>query len=114
VDEVRGDARAGGAEGVTEGDGAAVDVGLGAVEAELLLHREVLRREGLVDLDEVHLVEVHPRALEALLDRRHGADAHELRLHRGDAPLHEPREGGEPAGARDTPRWRARAPRRRR
>jgi hypothetical protein len=88
----------GGAEGVAEGDGAAVDVGLLAVEAELLLDREVLRGEGLVDLDEVHLVE---RELGARggqrLDRRDGADAHDLRLDAGDAPLHDAGEGGEAA-----------------
>ena len=63
VDEVRGDARPGGPEGVADGDRAAVDVGLVAVEPELLLDGEVLRREGLVDLDEVDLVERGARAL---------------------------------------------------
>ena len=45
VGEVREDASSRGAERVAQGDGAAVGVGDGAVEAELLLAGEVLGRE---------------------------------------------------------------------
>ena len=38
---------------MTERDSAAVDVDALAIEPELLLDRQVLRREGLVDLDEI-------------------------------------------------------------
>ena len=46
-------ARAGHPERMAERDGAAVDVDPLAIEAELLLDREVLRRERFVDLDEI-------------------------------------------------------------
>src|SRR5262245_6049722 len=75
-EERQDQARAGRAERVPERDRAAVDVDLVAVEAELLLDAEVLRREGLVDLEEVDVGELDARALEALPDRGHGPDAH--------------------------------------
>src|SRR4029078_3300278 len=55
---------AGGTERVAERDGAPVDVDAREVAARLLLPREDDRRERLVDLDEVDLVERHPRARE--------------------------------------------------
>src|SRR5947208_209972 len=58
VEEVRGDARARGAQRVAERDGAAVDVGALAVEAQLTLDGDVLRGEGLVDLDEIEVREL--------------------------------------------------------
>src|SRR6185369_13936559 len=51
------------AERVPERDRAAVDVDLVTVQAELLLAAEVLGREGLVDLDEVDVGELHAAAL---------------------------------------------------
>src|SRR4029077_13649706 len=45
-----------GAQRMSEGDGPAVDVGALPVEAQLLLHRQVLPGEVLVDLDEVHVL----------------------------------------------------------
>ena len=42
---------------MSERDRAAVDVDLLAIEAELLFDREVLRRERLVDLEEIDVVE---------------------------------------------------------
>src|SRR5436190_600052 len=44
-------ARAGHSEGMAERDGAAVHVDAIAIEAQLLLDRQVLGREGLVDFD---------------------------------------------------------------
>ena len=38
---------------MADGDGAAIDVDLGAIEAELALDREILRGEGFVDLEAV-------------------------------------------------------------
>ena len=91
VDEVRRDARARRAERVAERDRAAVDVGPLAVEAELLLDGEVLRRERLVDLDEIDVADLEPRAVQRAADRRRRADAHDLRIAAGDAPLRERR-----------------------
>ena len=59
-----GDAGAARAERVAQGDGAAVDVGALAVEAELPLDGQVLGGEGLVDLDQVHVVQREARALQ--------------------------------------------------
>src|SRR5581483_9181965 len=54
------------AERVPDRDRAAVDVHLRLVEAELANDGERLRRERLVELDEVDLVERHAGALEEL------------------------------------------------
>ncbi len=47
--------RAGHAERMAEGDGAAVHVDLVAIQPQFLLDRQVLRGERLVDLDEVEV-----------------------------------------------------------
>src|SRR3954470_22892517 len=56
VDQRGGDARAGHAERMAHRDRAAVDVQLVDVDAEILRGRQHLRRERLVDLDEVDVV----------------------------------------------------------
>src|SRR6266513_1058069 len=70
VEQVDGDARAGRSERVTDRDGTAVHIGLGAVEPQLLLDGEVLGRKRLVHLDEIELLELHP----SLLQRHAGED----------------------------------------
>src|SRR5262245_19519419 len=69
-------ASARGAERVAERDRAAVDVALLAVELQLLLAAEVLRRERLVDLDQVEVTDLQAGLLARLLDRGHRAEAH--------------------------------------
>ena len=59
VEERRHDARPGGAEGVAERDGPAMDVELVEVHAEVVGAREHLGGERLVDLVEVHVVDGH-------------------------------------------------------
>src|SRR5690606_19760343 len=54
-EEVGGDARAGGAERVADGDGATVDVELLVGDAQLALAVVRLAGERLVDLDQVHV-----------------------------------------------------------
>jgi hypothetical protein len=93
MDEVSGDAVAGGSEGVAQGDGAAVDVGLVAVEAEGALDGNILGREGLVDLNEVHLLEGEASALEGFLGGVNGADAHDGGLNADVGPGDEAGEG---------------------
>src|SRR6185503_10920088 len=73
--------RAGRTQRMTEGDRAAVHIRLVAIEAELLLHREVLRRERLVDLDQVHVTDLLTRPIECLTRRRRGTDAHDVGVH---------------------------------
>src|SRR5437764_1211726 len=71
VDERRRDPRTGHAEGVADGDGAAVDIELVAewVDADLARRRDDLGGERLVDLDQVDVVDGHLRERERLLGR---------------------------------------------
>src|SRR5437867_2071431 len=66
VHEREREARARRAERMAKRDRAAVHVRLLAVEAEIFLHGEVLRGEGLVDLDEIHVGDLEASALERL------------------------------------------------
>src|SRR4051794_30000608 len=66
--EVQRDARAGHADRVTERDGAAVDVDLLGVEAEVAHRLDADRRERLVDLDEVEVAGGEARTGQRLLD----------------------------------------------
>src|SRR5438034_65805 len=93
VKQVDRDACARGGEGMPDGDRAAVHVGLVAVQSELLLYGEILRRERFVHLDEIHLLEFHPGLLERLARRRRGSDAHVARLDAGHRPRHQPAKG---------------------
>src|SRR5437879_11955784 len=93
VEQVDGDARAGRSQRVADRDGAAVHVGLGAIEPQLLLDREVLGRERLVHFDQVELLDLHPGLLDPLAGRGPGTDAHVLRLDARDSPRHEPAPG---------------------
>ena len=58
------DHRAGGAERVAHGDGAAVDVDAGGVDVEGLHEAQHDRGEGLVDLEEVDVADGHAGARE--------------------------------------------------
>src|SRR5438093_7605471 len=76
---------AGGAERMAERDRPSVHVRPLSLEAEVLLDGEILRREGLVDLDEVHVLDAQARAREGLTRRGRGADAHDVRVDSADA-----------------------------
>ena len=76
------DPRAGHPERVAERDRAAVGVELVRVDAELVAAGHDLRRERLVHLDHVHVVDRHARRLEHRPDRRDRAEAHDLRANR--------------------------------
>src|SRR2546430_3426488 len=92
VQQVDGDARAGCSERVADRDGTAVHVGLGAVEPQLLLDGEVLRRKRLGQLDEIELLELHTSLLARFSCRRRRADAHVLGLDSRHRPRHQPAE----------------------
>src|SRR5262245_29141709 len=64
--DVAGAARAGHAEGMADRDRAAVDVELLVGNAELVAAVEHLHREGLVQLPEIDVVHIEPKALEQL------------------------------------------------
>ena len=83
------DAGAGGADGVTDGDRAAVDVDLAHVEAELAGDRDGLRGEGFVGLDEVDILNAHAGLGHRLTGSGNGTDAHDLRVNAALTPADE-------------------------
>ena len=72
-------------------DRAAVRVDFGQVELEPACHGDGLRREGLVALDHVHLVEREPALLERQLGGGDRAFAHDFVGHAGYGVGHQPR-----------------------
>src|SRR5260221_9825135 len=99
-DEREREPRARRAEWMPERDRAAVHIRLVAVEAELLLDCQVLRREGLVDLDDVHLLDLHACALQRLAAPGRGAKAHDVLVHAAHADRNDPRDRREPRPCR--------------
>ena len=71
------------AQRMAERDGAAVDVQPFRIDRQLLQAREHLRRERLVELDEVHLLDRQSGQLQHLLNRRDRSDAESFRLDAG-------------------------------
>src|SRR3989442_9446147 len=73
---------------MTQRDRPAVDIHFRRVELELAHAGDRLRGEGLVQLDEIDLVDFEPGPLEHLLSRRNGTQAHATGIHsrhrRGD------------------------------
>lgn len=58
-------AATGGANGVAEGDGAAVDVNPASIPAQLLTHGQGLGREGFIGLDQIQLGQTPARLIQA-------------------------------------------------
>ena len=80
VEERDEDAGTAGADGMTEGDGAAAGVELFQVEPEQAGAAEGLHGEGFVDLDGIDLIERPARAGADAADGFDGAEAHERRI----------------------------------
>lgn len=76
VQQCRGDARSGHAEGVTKCDRAARDVELVLIDVQLSRRPDHLNCERFVDLDEVDVGDVHSGAGEGPLGRLNRAQAH--------------------------------------
>ena len=93
VQERDDEARAAHPERMAERDRAAVDVHALRVEAELADHREALRRERLVQLDEVEVGDADAGPREQLAHGRHRPDAHHARIDAGDGAADEAAEG---------------------
>src|ERR1700688_795883 len=72
------DAGAGRADRMADGDGAAIDIDLAGIPAEILVHRASLRREGLVGFDKIEIAGVPARLLERGARGRNRAGAHDL------------------------------------
>ena len=91
ADGGREEARAAGPQWMAERDGAAVGVHVSGIvgQAERAQHGQSLRREGLIELDDVHPVQAQAGACEQLA---HGGDRSEPHHPRGDsgggAPYH--------------------------
>ena len=86
------DAHAGRAQGMAQRDGAAVDIDKIAVEAQLFLAGEILRREGFIDFN---AFDVGKRASGDFQDAaygRHRADAHDRGVNTGITPGHDAAE----------------------
>jgi hypothetical protein len=83
-------------------DGATVHVELVPVrvDAQLPGRREDLRGKGLVDLDEIDVVDRHPGSREGLLAGLDRPETHDLRGQPADAGGDDPRERGEAEIAR--------------
>ena len=77
------------ADGVADGDGAAVDVDLAHVEVQLTGDSDGLRGEGFVGLDEVDIVDGQAGLGHGLTGGGHGADAHDLGVDAALAPADE-------------------------
>src|SRR5260370_21570559 len=76
---------AGCADWMAESDRAAVRVDLLRVDLQLTDHRDGLRRESLVELYQVDVVDRHPDLLEQVLHREDRGNAHALRGDPGDS-----------------------------
>ena len=85
------DTGTGSAHGMTQGDGAAVDVDLAHVELQVMGNGQALGREGLVGLDEVHIGDGQAGLGHDLAGSGDGADTH-------DGGIHAAQRAGNPGG----------------
>src|SRR5688572_20209161 len=83
LQDVAGEPRAGHAEGVADGDGAAVDVVLLRVDAQLVAAVEALAGEGLVQLPQVDVVHLQAMPLQQARDGEDRPDAYLVGLAAG-------------------------------
>ena len=102
------------AERVAERDRAAVDVHALLVEAEVAHDGEALRGEGLVQLDQVDVADLHARARQQLAHGGNRPDAHDARVDARDGAAGEAPRAARCRARGPAPRSRSRAPRRRR
>ena len=72
-----------------------------------LQHGQALGGEGLVQFDDVHLVQGQPGLSHDLGHGRHRADAHDLRLDAGHGVAHEAGQGRRRRSPRRSPAWSA-------
>src|SRR5450631_730656 len=79
-------ARAGGADRMADGDGAAIDVDLGRIPAEVLIDRASLRRESFIRFDQVEVLFLPAGLLERGARRRDRTGAHDRRIDAGLCP----------------------------
>src|SRR5690606_11713796 len=73
--QVGHDSRSRGTQGVSESNSTSVQVGLAAVQAKDFLHSQVLGSKGLVDLNQIHVLQSQTSLLECTLDSGHWSNA---------------------------------------
>ena len=78
-----GDARAGAADGMAEGDGSAIDVELVAIEVKFTVAGEDLSGEGFVEFDEIEVSKLEAVFCFEFTDGRNGTNSHEARVDSG-------------------------------
>ena len=89
--------RAGRADRVAEGDRAAVDVEAIAIDRHVAQHGEHLRRERLVQLDEIEVVDRELQTRQQFANCRHWTNAHDPRIDAGRRPAQNTGERTKPA-----------------
>ena len=99
---------------MAERDRSAVDVDALGVDSQLAHDGHALRRERLVQLDQVDVADRDAGALEQLSHRRDRPDAHHARINAGGGAAAEGGQRRRRRARRPAPRLRSRAPRRRR
>src|SRR3977135_4189912 len=78
---------------MTESNRSTIDVRSFAIETKFLFHREVLRREGFVNFDQVDIRKFQAGFLESLTSCGHWTDPHDLGLDSGIGPANHAAHG---------------------
>src|SRR6266851_1785160 len=73
IDERDENTRTAGADGMAEGDSAAVNVHAGPVPVKFFTVRQSLRGKGLIDLDQVKIVDLQTSTLQQAIDGARGS-----------------------------------------
>ena len=92
------DARARRADGMADGDGAAIDVHLGRIPAHVLVDGAGLGGEGFIGFHQVQIGGLPARLLQRLARGRDGAGAHHLGIDAGLRPAGDARQRRQAAG----------------
>src|SRR2546421_8162974 len=82
-------ARPGCTQRMPESNRATIDVGPFAIETKLLFHRQVLRRERLINFNQVDIRKFQTGFLESLTSCRHRPDSHDLGLDASIGPAND-------------------------
>ena len=91
MDEGRADAYAAAAQGMADGNGAAIDIYGVRVEVEIPYAGERLRRKGFIQLKQTYIRNLKACAFEQFLRRRHRSYAHVCRVHSCNRHARNPR-----------------------
>src|SRR6266851_1716968 len=75
---------------MSESNGAAVDIDFSSIQAQFFFDGEILCSEGLVDFDQVNVVEREAGSLQCNLGCRDGAAPHQFRLDSRSPPPDDP------------------------